>query len=107
MKFNDYIIREIEQLFKGLIKKPMLDHHFFQTPINPLIKEVSKVSYKESNYAVGPLTKTIFVEDVSGNRYKVSVEDLKNVKGFAWITHKEADKLHLVYNREEGRYHAS
>jgi len=105
MKYNDYIIREIAQLLKGLIKQPMLDHHFFQTPLEPLIKEVSHVSYKESNYAVGPLTKVIYCEDTFGNRYKVSVEDLKNVKGKGWITHAEADKLNLEYIKDEGRYH--
>ena len=105
MKYTDYIVREVEQLFNRLVKAPELDHHFYQTPLDPIIKDVSSVSYKESNYAVGPLTKTIFVSDTSGNRYKVSIEDLKNVKGKGWITHAEANKLDLIYDRDEKRYH--
>ena len=48
------------------------------------------------------MTKTIYVSDTVGNRYKVSVEDLKKVKGKGWITHAEADKFDLGYDREEG-----
>ena len=102
MKFNDYIAHEIKQNLTECTKDAKLDHHYFATPLNPLIKKVGKVNYGESNYAFGPLTKTIYVEDTIGNRYKVSVEDLKKVKGHGWITHEEANKLNLVYNREEG-----
>ncbi len=102
MKYNDYIAHEIAQNLKECAVKPKLDHHYFRTPLEPIIKKAGKVCYGESNYAVGPLTKTIYVEDAFGNRYKVSVEDLKKVKGKGFITHAEANKLNLVYNREEG-----
>ena len=105
MKYNDYLIQEIKQNLDVCSKTPLLDHHFYQTPLEPIIGDVGKVNYGESNYAVGPLTKTIFVDDVFGNRYKVSVEDLKKVKGKGWITHAEADKLDLIWNNEEKRYH--
>ena len=105
MKYNDYLIHEIKQNLDVCSKTPLLDHHFYQTPLEPIIGDVGKVNYGESNYAVGPLTKTIFVDDVFGNRYKVSVEDLKKVKGKGWITHAEADKLDLIWNNEEKRYH--
>lgn len=106
MKFNDYIIMEIAQNLKECVVKPKLNHHYFRTPLNPIIKEVSRTSSSESNYAVGPLTKTVFVSDDFGNRYKVSVEDLKNVKGKGWITHKEFDKINPspIWNREEKIY---
>jgi|TARA_B110000263_G_scaffold238744_1_gene240277 hypothetical protein len=107
MKYTDYIAQEIKQILVTCAEKAQLKHHYFQTPAEPVIKNVGKVNYGESNYAVGPLTKTIYVSDTIGNRYKISVEDLKNVKGFGWITHKEADKYNLVYNREEGRYNVS
>jgi len=102
MKYNDYIAQEIKQNLVKCAEKAQLDHHFYRTPVVPLIKEVGKVNYGESNYAVGPLTKTIYVSDTVGNRYKVSVEDLKKVKGKGWITHAEADKFDLGYDREEG-----
>ena len=101
MKYNDYLIQEIKQNLDVCSKTPLLDHHFYQTPLEPIIGDVGKVNYGESNYAVGPLTKTIFVDDVFGNRYKVSVEDLKKVRGFGWITHEEANKLNLAYDRKE------
>ena len=44
----------------------------------------------------------VIISDTAGNRYKVSVEDLKKVRGQGWITHAEADKLDLAYDREEG-----
>ena len=58
------------------------------------------MNYSESNYACGPLTKTIYCEDEFGNRYKISVEDLKQVKGHGWITKAEADKLDTHYDRD-------
>ena len=54
---------------------------------------VSRVSFKESNYATGPLTKTLYLESINGVRYKISIEDLKEVKGHGHITHAEANKL--------------
>jgi len=104
MKYTDYIAQEIKQILVACTKQAQLAHSFYRTPDGPILKDVGKVNFGESNYAVGPLTKTIYVSDTFGNRYKVSEEDLKNVKGFGWITHKEADKYDLVYDREEGRY---
>jgi len=106
MKYNDYIIMEIAQNLKECAVEAKLNHHYFRTPLEPIIKEVSRTSASESNYAVGPLTKTVFVSDAFGNRYKVSVEDLKNVKGKGWITHEEFNKLPVspVWNREEEIY---
>ena len=54
---------------------------------------VSRVSFKESNYATGPLTKTLYFEGSNGVRYKISIENLKEVKGHGHITYTEADKL--------------
>ena len=102
MKYNDYIAQEIKQNLVKCAEKAQLDHHYYSTPVVPLIKEVGKVNYGESNYAVGPLTKTIYVSDTVGNRYKVSVEDLKKVKGKGGISHAEAYKFDLGYDREEG-----
>ena len=91
--YTDYIAQEVKQNLVKCSENAQLDHHFYTTPLEPIIGDVGKVNYGESNYAVGPLTKTIFVSDVFGNRYKVSI-------GF--ITHAEADKLDLGYDREEG-----
>jgi|TARA_B100000953_G_scaffold286379_1_gene267753 hypothetical protein len=102
MKYTDYIAQEVKQNLVKCSENAQLDHHFYTTPLEPIIGDVGKVNYGESNYAVGPLTKTIFVSDVFGNRYKVSIEDLKKVKGKGFITHAEADKLDLGYDREEG-----
>tara|TARA_Y100000590_G_C15594018_1_gene967257 strand:+ start:413 stop:739 length:327 start_codon:yes stop_codon:yes gene_type:complete len=102
--YTDYISYEIAQNLKECEKEPKLNHHFFRTPLEPLIKNVGKVNYGESNYACGPLTKTIYLEDTLGQRYKVSVEDLKHVKGHGWITHEEYNKLNTQWNREEKIY---
>ena len=79
-----------------------------------LIKEgsVSGVSFKESNYATGPLTKTLYFEGSNGVRYKISIEDLKEVKGHGHITHAEADKLGwfgegVHWDKDEGIYKES
>ena len=79
-----------------------------------LIKEdsVSGVSFKESNYATGPLTKTLYLEAINGVRYKISIEDLKEVKGHGHITHAEADKLGwfgegVHWDKDEGIYKES
>ena len=76
-----------------------------------VIKEdsISRVSFKESNYANGPLTKTLYLEAINGVRYKISIEDLKEVKGHGHITHAEADKLGwfrsgVHWDRKEGIY---
>ena len=54
MKYNDYLIQEIKQNLDVCSKPPLLDHHFYQTPLEPIIGDVGKVNYGESNYAVGP-----------------------------------------------------
>ena len=73
---------------------------------------VSRVSFKESNYATGPLTKTLYLESINGVRYKISIEDLKEVKGHGHITHAEANKLGWMgegvhWDRGEGIYKES
>ena len=82
--FTHSIARDIKEALEKNSKEPM-----------SLIKEdsVSGVSFKESNYATGPLTKTLYFEGSNGVRYKISIEDLKEVKGHGHITHAEADKL--------------
>ena len=79
-----------------------------------LIKEgsVSGVSFKESNYATGPLTKILYLEAINGVRYKISIEDLKEVKGHGHITYAEADKLGwfgegVHWDKDEGIYKES
>ena len=76
-----------------------------------VIKEdsISRVSFKESNYANGPLTKTLYLEAINGVRYKISIEDLKEVKGHGHITYAEANKLGwfgdgVHWDRKEGIY---
>ena len=82
--FTHSIARDIRETLKKNSKEPM-----------SVIKEdsISGVSFKESNYAIGPLTKTLYFEATNGVRYKVSIEDLKEVKGHGHITYAEADKL--------------
>ena len=70
---------------------------------------VSRVSFKESNYASGPLTKTLYLEAINGVRYKISIEDLKEVKGHGHITYAEANKLGwfgdgVHWDKDEGIY---
>ena len=102
--YTDYIAHEIKQNLKECSEKPKLDHGYFQTPLVPIVNKVGKVNYGESNYAVGPMTKTIYVEDGFGTHYKVSVEDLKHVKGHGWITHTEANELGVHWDRDEEIY---
>ena len=82
--------------------------------LNSIIKDhsVSGVSFKESNYATGPLTKILYLEAINGVRYKISIEDLKEVKGHGHITHAEANKLGWMgegvhWDRGEGIYKES
>ena len=103
-KYTDYIGIEIKQGLEKCIEKPQFEHHYFKTPEYNIIEKVGKVNYGESNYATGPMTKTIFVEDAFGSHYKVSIEDLKHIKGHGWITHKEADKIDHHYDRDLGTY---
>ena len=102
--YTDYIAQEIKQNLNDCTENAKLDHHYWTTPLEPIVGKVGKVNYGESNYAIGPLTKTIYVEDAYGQRYKVSVEDLKHVKGHGWITHEEADELDVHYDKELGYY---
>ena len=103
-KYCDYIGMEIKDGLKRCIDKPQFDEGYYKHPMEPIISKVGKVNYGESNYAVGPMTKTIFVEDAFGSHYKISIEDLKHVKGHGWITHKEADELDVHYDRDLGYY---
>jgi len=102
--YTDYITQEIKQNLKECSEKPKLNHGYYATPQYPIIGEVGKVNYGESNYAVGPMTKTIYLSDAFGKRYKVSVEDLKHVQGHGWITYEEADELDVHYDRDLGYY---
>ena len=103
-KYCDYIGMEIKDGLKRCIDKPQFDEGYYKHPMEPIISKVGKVNYGESNYAVGPMTKTIYVEDAFGSHYKISIEDLKHVKGHGWITHKEADELDVHYDRDLGYY---
>ena len=103
-KYTDYIGIEIKQGLEKCIEKPQFEHHYFKTPEYNIIEKVGKVNYGESNYASGPMTKTIFVEDTFGSHYKISIEDLKHIKGHGWITHKEANKIDHHYDKEESTY---
>ena len=102
--YTDYIAQEIKQNLNDCTENAKLDHHYWTTPLEPIVGKVGKVNYGESNYATGPLTKTIYLSDNYGQRYKVSVEDLKHVKGHGWITHEEADELDVHYDKELGYY---
>ena len=101
-RYTDYITQEIKQNLIECSVAAKLNHNYYATPQEPLIGDVGKVNYGESNYAVGPMTKTVYLSDTFGNRYKVSVEDLKHVKGHGWITHADADKLDTHYDRDLG-----
>ena len=101
--YTDYIGLEIKSALDKVAEEgPQFEHHYWKKPTFPIIKKgsVGNVNYSESNYACGPLTKTIYCEDEFGNRYKVSVEDLKQVKGHGWITKADADKLDTHYDRD-------
>ena len=91
--YTQYIGLEIEHALKECIDKPQFKEGYYRHPIEPLISKVTRTSSAEANYACGPIKKTMYVEDAFGNRYKVSIEDLKEVKGHGHITYAEADKL--------------
>ena len=103
-KYCDYIGLEVKQGLEKCIEKPQFESNYWMKPDYPIIEKVGKVNYGESNYATGPMTKTIYVEDAFGSHYKVSIEDLKHVTGHGWITHKEADELDVHYDRDLGYY---
>ena len=91
--FCDYIAREIEDALSQVTTESSLVD-------TPILKEISPVSASESNYATGPLTKTVYVEDVFGTKYKVSIEDLKHVQNVGWVTYDKAEKLDVHYDRD-------
>ena len=93
--YTDYIAREIKHALEVCSVEPQASSVLFGTPLESLIKKdsVGWVSSSETNYVTGPLTKTIYLADEYGTRYKVTVQNLKHVKGHVHITHKEADKL--------------
>ena len=98
--FTHSIARDIREALQKNSKEPM-----------SVIKEdsISGVSFTESNYATGPLTKTLYFEATNGVRYKISIEDLKEVKGHGHIPYAEADKLGwfgdgVHWDRKEGIY---
>ena len=103
-KYCDYLGIEIKQGLEKCIEKPQFESNYWIKPAVPIIEKVGKVNYGESNYASGPMTKTIFVEDTFGSHYKISIEDLKHIKGHGWITHKEANKIDHHYDKEESTY---
>ena len=101
-KYCDYIGIEIKQGLEKCIERPQFESNYWIKPAVPIIEKVGKVNYGESNYGSGPMTKTIYVEDAFGSHYKISIEDLKQVKGHGWITHAEADELDVHYDRNLG-----
>ena len=108
-KYCDYLGIEIKQGLEKCIEAPQFESNYWVKPAVPIVAKVGKVNYGESNYATGPMTKTIYVEDAFGSHYKISIEDLKHVKGHGHITHKEANKLGWMgdgvhWDREEGIY---
>ena len=103
-KYTDYIGIEVKQALEKCIEEPQFESNYWIKPATNIIEKVGKVNYGESNYATGPMTKTIFVEDAFGSHYKVSIEDLKHIKGHGWITHKEANKIDHHYDRDLGTY---
>jgi hypothetical protein len=103
-KYCDYIGIEVKQGLEKCIEAPQFESNYWIKPAVPIIEKVGKVNYGESNYATGPMTKTIFVEDAFGSHYKVSIEDLKHIKGHGHITHAEANKIDHHYDRDLGTY---
>jgi len=103
-KYCDYIGIEIKQGLEKCIEAPQFESNVWLKPAVPIIKKVGKVNYGESNYATGPMTKTIYVEDTFGSHYKVSIEDLTHVKGHGWITREEAFDLGTHYDKDEGTH---
>ena len=101
-KYCDYIGIEVKQGLEKCIEGPQFEHHYWTKPAIPIIEKVGKVNYGESNYATGPMTKTIYVDDTFGSHYKISIEDLKHVKGHGWITHAKAKELDVHYDKELG-----
>jgi hypothetical protein len=103
-RYCDYLGIEIKQGLEKCIEAPQFESNYWIKPAVPIVAKVGKVNYGESNYATGPMTKTIYVEDAFGSHYKVSIEDLKHIKGHGHITHAEANKIDHHYDRDLGTY---
>ena len=74
-KYCDYIAYEIAQTLKECINEPQLKHHFWNTPTEPLIKEVGSVEYSES--PAMDLSKTISIIDINDSTYEVIVKEVE------------------------------
>tara|TARA_R100001132_G_C3238156_1_gene70000 strand:- start:164 stop:424 length:261 start_codon:yes stop_codon:yes gene_type:complete len=75
--YSQYIAYEIQGFLKKCIEQAQLDHHFFAAPEEPLIGEVGHVDSSKSNPVSGPFTKEIYIKDVYGKPYRITIEDLK------------------------------
>ena len=75
--YSQYIAYEIQGFLKKCIDKAQINHHYFGTPEEPLIGEVGHVDDSKSNWVTGPFTKEIYVKDVYGKSYRITIEDLK------------------------------
>ena len=103
--YTDYISYEIQQHLTKCAEFPTLESVFLgqhpcAVPTEPIVESVGKVCFGQSNYVSGSLIKTIYLEDINGTRYKVSVENLMPVKGHGWVTHAEADELDVHYDKD-------
>ena len=75
--YSQYIAYEIQGLLKKCIDKAQIKHQFFATPQEPLIGEVGHVDDSKSDWVSGPFIKEIYVKDVYGKSYKITIEDWK------------------------------
>ena len=78
-KYCDYIGIEVKQGLEKCIEAPQFESNYWTKPAVPIIEKVGKVNYGESNYATGPMTKTIFVEEALHRLvevyYRIGLED--------------------------------
>jgi len=72
-----YFAYEIQGLLKRCIEKPQLKHGYWATPDYPLVGKVGGVDGSKSNPVSGPFIKEIYLRDVYGKPYRITVEDLK------------------------------
>ena len=75
--YSQYFAYEIQGLLKRCIEKPQLKHGYWATPDYPLVGIVGGVDGSKSNPATGPFIKEIYLRDVYGKPYRITVEDLK------------------------------
>ena len=75
--YSIYFAYEIQGLLRRCIEKPQLKHGYWATPDYPLVGIVGGVDGSKSNAVSGPFIKEIYLRDVYGKPYKVTVEDLK------------------------------